>query len=132
MTTGPRMQVTRSEDGQKIVLSFLENSGLTGDITLDEAQLTQLITSLGLARTALVEQKPLPPIEGARFSPVYKTNWALQIDTLTEGSLLAFQHPAYGPVGLVFTPTDAERLIGGLQRHRTMVHSSPDDARKPS
>jgi len=126
------MQVTRSEDGQKIVLSFLESSGLNGDITLDEAQLTQLITSLGLARTALVEKKPSAPIEGARFSPVYKTNWALQIDTLTEGSLLAFQHPAYGPVGLVFTPTDAEQLIRGLQRHRAMVHSNPADANKPS
>ena len=132
MTTGPRMQVTRSEDGQKIVLSFLESSGLNGDITLDEAQLTQLITSLGLARTALVEKKPSAPIEGARFSPVYKTNWALQIDTLTEGSLLAFQHPSYGPVGLVFTPTDAEQLIRGLQRHRAMVHSNPADANKPS
>jgi len=126
------MQVTRSEDGQKIVLSFLESSGLNGDIALDEAQLTQLITSLGLARTALVEKKPSAPIEGARFSPVYKTNWALQIDTLTEGSLLAFQHPAYGPVGLVFTPTDAEQLIRGLQRHRAMVHSNPADANKPS
>jgi len=52
------MQVTRSEDGQKIVLSFLESSGLNGDIALDEAQLTQLITSLGLARTALVEKSP--------------------------------------------------------------------------
>ena len=126
------MQVTRSEDGQNIVLSFLEGSGLTGDITLDEAQLTQLITSLGLARTALLEKQPPAPIEGARFSPVYKTNWALQIDTLTEGSLLAFQHPAYGPLGLVFTPTDTEQLIRGLQRHRTMIHSNPADASKPS
>lgn len=132
MTTGPRMQVTRSEDGQKIVLSFLESSGLTGDITLDETQLTQLISSLGMARSALTEKKPPASIEGARFSPVYKTNWALQIDTLTEGSLLAFQHPAYGPVGLVFTPADADQLIRGLQRHRAMVHSSPGDASKPS
>ena len=132
MTNNPRMQVTRSEDGQKIILSFLDGSGLTGDISLDEAQLNQLITSLGMARTALLEKRPPAPIEGARFAPVYKTNWALQIDALTEGSLLAFQHPAYGPVGFVFTPSDAEQLLRGLQKHRTMVHSQPGDAIKPS
>ncbi|EHH68960.1 hypothetical protein GMO_02670 [Gluconobacter morbifer G707] len=119
------MQVTRSEDGQKILLSFLENSGLTGSIELDENQLGQLITSLGAAHASLMEGKTLPPITGARFNPVYKTNWALQIDTLTEGSLLAFQHPAYGPVGVVFGPKDTDQLISGLQKHKTIIRSTP-------
>lgn len=130
--TAPRMQVSRSENGEKAVLSFLEGSGVSGSLELDEAQLAQLIASLGAARAALMKDRPVPPIAGARFTPVYRTNWALQIDALTEGSMLAFQHPAYGPVGLVFTPDDAERLLKGLQKQRTMIRSRPDDADRPS
>ncbi len=130
--TAPRMQVTRSEDNKTIVLSFLEGSGVSGSITLDEIQLSQLITSLGLAHASLIETRAPSPIAGARFTPVYTTNWALQIDALTEGSMLAFQHPAYGPVGIVFGPQDVEQIIRGLQKQRTMIRSNPDDASKPS
>lgn len=128
----PRMQVTRAEDGKTVALTFLEGSGVSGSISLDEAQLSQLIASLGLAHASLVEKRPPPPIEGARFTPVYTTNWALQIDALTEGSMLAFQHPAYGPVGVVFGPQDVEQIIGGLQKQRTMIRSNPHDASQPS
>lgn len=130
--TAPRMQVSREEDSETVTLSFLEGSGVTGSISLDEVQLSQLITSLGLARANLVEKRPPPPIAGARFTPVYTTNWALQIDALTEGSMLAFQHPAYGPVGVVFGPPDVEQIIGGLQKQRTMIRSTPQDASQPS
>lgn len=128
----PRMQVTRSENESSIVLSFLEGSGLSGSITLDEVQLAQLIASLGLAHASLLESRPAAPIAGARFTPVYATNWALQIDALTEGSMLAFQHPAYGPVGVVFNPDDVDRLIGGLQKQRSIIRSTPDAARRPT
>ncbi len=130
--TAPRMQVTRSEDGKTAILSFLEGSGVSGSLSLDEAQLSQLIASLGLAHAALIEKRPPAPIAGARFTPVYTTNWALQIDALTEGSMLAFQHPAYGPVGVVFGPHDVEHIIRGLQKQRTMIRSNPQDASTPS
>ncbi|WP_415571069.1 hypothetical protein [Gluconobacter sp.] len=126
------MQVTRSKDGKTAILSFLEGSGVSGSLSLDEAQLSQLITSLGLAHAALIEKRPPAPIAGARFTPVYTTNWALQIDALTEGSMLAFQHPAYGPVGVVFGPQDVEQIIHGLQKQRTMIRSNPQDASTPS
>ncbi|MBS1027944.1 hypothetical protein [Gluconobacter albidus] len=126
------MQVTRSEDGKTAILSFLEGSGVSGSLSLDEAQLSQLIASLGLAHAALIEKRPPAPIAGARFTPVYTTHWALQIDALTEGSMLAFQHPAYGPVGVVFGPQDVEQIIRGLQKQRTMIRSNPQDASTPS
>ena len=132
LMSAPRMQVTRSEDGEKAVLSFLESSGMSGSIELDTEQLLQLIASLGYARSSLLEKQPIPSMEGTRVTPVYNTHWALQIDTLTEGSTLAFQHPAYGAVGLVFTPDDVEKLIQGLQKHRTIIHSAPDASQKPS
>lgn len=128
----PRMQVSPHEDGSGATLRFLEGSGLEGAIDLTRDQLTQLIASLGRVRSALVEEEAPPPMEKASFVPVYRTNWALQIDALTEGSMLAFQHPAYGPVGVVFSPPDAEKLLKGLQKQRAIVRSSPESARKPS
>ncbi|AQS89186.1 hypothetical protein A0U93_01450 [Neoasaia chiangmaiensis] len=126
------MQVLLNDDGKNATLRFLEGSGIDGEIELSVEQITQLIASLGRTRQAMVGNLPPPPIEGAKFSPVYRTNWALQIDALTEGSMLAFQHPAFGPIGLVLAPPDAEQVIKGLQRHRAMIHSTPDAARKPS
>ncbi|WP_408744406.1 hypothetical protein [Acetobacter cerevisiae] len=49
-----------------------------------------------------------------------RTRWALQPEARTDGSLLAFQHPAYGPVGLVLAPQDADRLGKALQLHEQM------------
>ncbi|CAI9120281.1 hypothetical protein [Brytella acorum] len=127
-----RMMVELNDDGKSAKLNFLEGSGVSGTINLDPHQLTQLIASLGTVREAIAEKAPPTPIEGAKFKPVYRTNWALQIDALTEGSVFAFQHPAYGPIGVVFTPQDAQKLLSGLQRHRAIVHSTPDAARRPS
>jgi len=127
-----RMRVSRKDDGSGADLEFLPESGIEGKIELNVDQLSQLIASLGAARAGLLENTKIPPIDGASFMPVYRTNWALQIDALTEGSLLAFQHPAYGPIGLVLGPQDAEMVIKGLQRHRGMIHSDPGSARKPS
>ncbi|QDH17950.1 hypothetical protein E3D00_02445 [Swingsia samuiensis] len=126
------MKVTRSKNKQQVTLSFLEGSGVAGSIDLDEKQLTQLITSLGEARSALLENQSIPTLENAQISPIRKTNWALQFDTLSEGSLIAFQHPAYGPVGVVIDATDTEKLIEGLQKHRMIIRSTPKDSSLPS
>ncbi|GBQ11712.1 hypothetical protein [Swaminathania salitolerans] len=125
-----RMQVIQKEDGSGATLRFLEGSGLEGEIDLTLGQLSQLIASLGRVRFALTNNQPQPPIGNAPFLPVYSTNWALQIDALTEGSTLAFQHPAFGPVGVVFPPGDVETLIKGLKQHRALM--AANTSRKPS
>ncbi|GAJ29893.1 hypothetical protein [Acidomonas methanolica] len=119
-SSGDAKLTVKGEDGREIGL------------TLSADRLLHLIEALGQARRTLVESESPPAIEGVKCTPVYRTNWALQIDALTEGSLFAFQHPAYGPIGLVFSPPDGEQLIKALQRHRAMVHSMPDAASRPS
>jgi hypothetical protein len=49
----------------------------------------------------MVAGKPVPRLEGARVQPVLNTHWYIQPEPLSEGSLLTFYHPAFGPVGLV-------------------------------
>ncbi|ACI51064.1 conserved hypothetical protein [Gluconacetobacter diazotrophicus PA1 5] len=119
-----RMQVSLSDDGRTASLAFLEASGQEGEITLSLDQLTQLIASLGAVRRAMVENTPPPPIEGVPVVPVFRTNWAIQPEALTEGSLIAFQHPAYGPIGLALAPDDARRVVQALTRHQAMIHPS--------
>ena len=126
------MRVSVATDIQSATLSLLPESGLEGDISLNLDQITQLIFGLGQARAAMMEKYPVPPIEGAHFNPVFKTQWAVQPEALTEGSVIAFQHPAYGPVGFVLPPSTIEKVVRALTVHMGMIHSSPGDGRKPS
>ncbi|MBB2169056.1 hypothetical protein HLH36_11910 [Gluconacetobacter aggeris] len=127
-----RMQVSLSEDRQTATLAFLDGSGIEGTIAFTLEQLGELIASLGTVRSAMVENVPPPPIEGAPVVPVFRTNWAVQPEALSEGSLIAFQHPAYGPVGLALAPEDARRVAQALTRHQAMMHSGRGDTGLPS
>ena len=126
------MQVTVAADGEGATLALLPDSGLEGEISLSLDQLTQLIFGLGQARAAIMDKHPVPPIEGAHFNPVFKTQWAVQPEALTEGSVIAFQHPAYGPVGFVLPASNIEKVVRALTVHMGMVHSQPGVGRKPS
>lgn len=127
-----RMQVTLSDDRQQATLTLLPESGLQGELALTLDQLGQLIASLGQARAAMLDHRPVPPMEGAAFTPIYKTQWAVQPEALTEGSVIAFQHPAFGPVGFVLPPSDIEKVVRALTVHMGMVHTSERRLGKPS
>lgn len=126
------MRVTVGTDARSATLTLLPESGLDGEIPLNLDQITQLIHGLGQARTRLVQNQPVPPIEGAQFTPVFKTQWAVQPEALTEGSVIAFQHPAYGPVGFVLPASAVEKVVRALTVHLGMVHTQAGDGRKPS
>ncbi|MFT8777772.1 MAG: hypothetical protein ABF893_14140 [Gluconacetobacter liquefaciens] len=127
-----RMQVSLSDDRGTAALAFLDGSGVEGTIAFTLEQLSELITSLGTVRSAMVEAMPPPPIEGVPVVPVLRTNWAVQPEALSEGSLIAFQHPAYGPVGLALVPEDSRRVAQALTRHQAMMHPSTGGTGLPS
>lgn len=117
-----KIDFTVSEDTQLVTMTLSNDEAPDTPITvpLTREQVTQLVQVLGHVRETLLKDEEVPPIEGARFNPVVRTRWALQPEASTDGSLLAFQHPAYGPVGLVLPPLDADRLMQGLQLHHEM------------
>ena len=129
---GPRLEVTVAEDVSHATLTFLPPSGLGGSLELSLSQITTLIQHLGNARSRLVANEPIPPITGAAINPVFATQWAVQPEALTEGSVIAFQHPAYGPVGFVLQAAEAQRVVRALTNHLAMVHSSEAGTGKPS
>ena len=126
------MRVAVAADGHSASLTLLPESGIDGEITLTLDQITQLIAGLGQARTKMVQNLPVPPIEGAQFTPVFKTHWVVQPEAMTEGSVIAFQHPAYGPVGLVLQACAVEKVVRALTVHLGMVHSPAGERSKPS
>jgi hypothetical protein len=128
----PRMQVSVSEDRQQATLSFLPGSGVEGQLELNFEQLSQLILSLGQVRAAMQEARPVPSMEGATVTPVFNTPWTVRPEALTEGSVIAFQHPAFGPVGFVLAAPDAEKVVRALGVHLRMVHTSERPQGKPS
>ena len=128
----PRLEVTVAGDASHATLTFLPPSGLGGSLELSLVQLTTLIQHLGNARSRLVANEPIPSITGAAITPVFATQWAVQPEALTEGSVIAFQHPAYGPVGFVLQAADAQRVVRALSNHLAMVHSSEAGPGKPS
>ena len=125
----PRMKVSVTPDLTEASLELLPASGLAGEIRMTLEQLSTLIVRLGEARTALMSKHNIPPIEGSPVVPVFKTRWAVQPEALSEGSMIAFQHPAFGPIGLVLPPPDIEKMVRALSTHLGMLH--PRDT-KPS
>lgn len=117
-----KIDFTLSEENQSVIMTLSEDETTDKPVSLPLSleQVTQLVHVLGHVRETLLKGSDVPPIEGARFVPVVRTRWALQPEASTDGSVMAFQHPAYGPVGLVLTPQDAERLMHGLQLHHEM------------
>ncbi len=116
-----KLDLSLSADHTEVHLKVLAQEGQPAvDVALSVEDLTRLIQVLGQCRETMLEGKEPPPIEGATFTPVTRTKWALQPEASTDGSVLAFQHPAFGPVGLVLPPADADRLMHGLHMHQQM------------
>ena len=126
-----RMRVSLSEDLREATLELLPASGLQGEVKLDLDQISTLIGRLGQARATMVSKQGPPPIEGVPLNPVYGTRWAVQPEALTEGSIVAFQHPAFGPVAFVLPPPEVEKVVRTLTSHLGMVHSGSEPV-KPS
>lgn len=130
--TTPRIDVSVSPDGSRAVVAMHASEQAHAALELSLDQLTTLIQTLGQVRTAMVANHPVPPMDGASIAPVFVTQWAVQPEALTEGSIIAFQHPAFGPVGFVLPPADAERVVRALGAHLGMMHSREATPQKPS
>ena len=120
----PRIRIQVSDDKKDATLEFLPASGLSGSLTLTLDQLTALITGLGMARRQMVEGQPNPPINNQQFQTISNARWYIQPEPLTEGSLLAFSHPSFGPVGFVVPRDQIAEMVRVLTVHLRILPSS--------
>ena len=121
----PRMNVALV-DGT-VVLTLLPGSGAEGSVSLTPGQLLELITALGAARARLVAtlpgEAPERGLNAAGVQAIVGPAWTVRPEAMTEGSMLAFAHPAFGTVGFVLPAGEVERMVKALTTHLGMVHS---------
>ena len=121
----PRMDVSLGEGGA--TLTLLPGSGAEGAVKLTLAQLGELIAALGAARARLVSGLPVDAkerrLEPSGVQAVIGPPWVVRPEAMTEGSMLAFAHPAFGTVGFVLGASEVERMVRALTSHLGMMHT---------
>jgi hypothetical protein len=123
--TEARIGIRIAEDRKLVTLSIapVGVEGLPIELSLD--QLTSLIALLGEARARMVEGLPTGPLEGKSIRTVTEPNWYIQVAQI-DGSLLAFDHPAYGPVGFAIPRKDVARIVKLLNAHLALPEAPPE------
>jgi hypothetical protein len=122
---GRAMELTVSAEEDKAVLSFSCVGDSDKCLTLNQDQLREMIIALGSMRSRLVMGQPrqILGLDVVVETPVFGPSWVVRLEAMTEGSMFAFAHPAYGTVGFVLPPQDVEKMIRVLTNHLGMVRS---------
>ncbi len=127
----PRISVSLggTEEEPEALLTLLPSSGAEGTVALSPPQLAELIAALGEAR-ARIQGGKRPRLDMNAAQVVVGPAWIVRPEALTEGSMLAFAHPAYGTVGFILPAADIERMVRALTSHLGMVRSGETEMSK--
>jgi hypothetical protein len=99
--------------------------GPSASTTLDFEQLTKVINLLGRARVQMLEGQQIEPLEGTMVETLNNPMWYIQVAQI-DGSLLAFNHPAYGPTALAIPRDEVAQMVGILTSHLALPVCQPD------
>lgn len=111
-----RVGVTVSEDRQTVTIQIGSTEDPSRPIGLDLNQLTKLIQLLGQARSRMLEGSRKLPLDGKTVETVIEPPWYVQVASI-DGSLLAFDHPSYGPLAFSLPRDDVVRIVRILNEH---------------
>jgi hypothetical protein len=114
-----RLGIQVSEDRRSVAIEFAATGQTSSAVVLDLDQLSNLIRVLGQTRHRMVEGLPMPPLEGQSVATVNKPSWYIQVAQL-DGSLLAFDHPAFGAVGFAIPRREVASMVRILNNHLSM------------
>jgi hypothetical protein len=123
-----RVGVKVSDDRQRVTIEIGSTEGPSNPVGLDLNQLTKLIQLLGQARSRMVESSPKKPLDGKTVETVTEPPWYVQVASI-DGSLLAFDHPSYGPLAFAIPRGDVARIVQTLNEHLALPSGNP---KKPS
>ncbi|WP_203441307.1 hypothetical protein [Microvirga sp. VF16] len=101
-------------------------AGLSEPVTFDLEQLTKVIRLLGQARARMVEGIQKQPLDGKTVETILKPTWHIQVAHI-DGSLLAFDHPLYGPVAFAIPRDEVARIVNVLSKHLELPASQPEN-----
>lgn len=123
-----RVGVKVSDDRQTVTIEIGPTSSPSHPVGLDLNQLTTLIRLLGQARSRMVEGSQKLPLDGKTVETVIEPPWYVQVASI-DGSLLAFDHPSYGPLAFAIPREDVARIAQTLNEHLALPSI---DSKKPS
>jgi hypothetical protein len=119
-----RTEIRISDDRSSVSIAFLGASGGAATVRLNIDALTELIAALGNARQKMAAGRPLPPLQGQQIEAVYKPQWYIQPEPLSEGSVIGLYHPAFGPLGFVLPRDHVEAIVRLLTAHLGISRST--------
>lgn len=89
-------------------VTLSDDSGITLNLDLDREKLLSLIRAFGAVHAEMVKQDGAPPLAGGEVRMSHGAEWWTQ--AVESGSVLAFSHQEFGPVGLFLPPDEVEQL----------------------
>lgn len=108
-----RVGVRVADDRRSVTIEIGPVDGPSSPVGLDLDQLTKVITLLGQARRRMLEGLRVEPLNGKTVETIANPMWYAQFD----GSLLAFDHPNYGPVAFAIPRSDVAEIVRILSAH---------------
>jgi hypothetical protein len=119
-----RVGVKVSDDRKTVTIEIGSTAGPSHPVGLDLNQLTKLIQLLGQARSSMVEGLQKRPLDGKTVETVIEPPWYVQVASI-DGSLLAFDHPSYGPLAFAIPREDVVRIVRILNEHLALPTGQP-------
>ncbi len=123
-----RVGVKVADDRQSVTIQIGPTGVASHPVSLSLEQLTKLIKLLGQARSQMVDGTPKQPLDGKTVETVFEPPWYVQVASI-DGSLLAFDHPSYGPVAFAVPRNDIAKIVRTLNEHLALPATQQD---KPS
>jgi hypothetical protein len=118
-----RVGIKVADDQQAVTIEIGPVEGPSAPVALDLEQLTKLIKLLGQARSRMVVGTRKQPLDGQTVETVFNPPWYIQVAQI-DGSLLAFDHPSYGPIAYAIPRGDVARIVEVLSDHLALPEDS--------
>lgn len=119
--TGPNWSL--SDDRKMISIDFPTDPPCR--VTLEAAQVDDLLHNLGLLRASMTDQHPAEFALGQKTMAVPDPRWATEPDLLNGDSLIHLRHPGFGWLHFLIPRTDAAKLAGYLQAQVEQPANAP-------
>jgi hypothetical protein len=119
-----RTDIRVSDDRSAVSITFRATSDRSATVRLDLDDLSALIAALGSARQTMAADRPMPSLQGQRVETILQPQWYIQPEPLTEGSVISFYHPGFGPVAFLVPREHVEAMVRLLSAHLGIARSS--------
>ena len=111
-----RVGIKVADDRQTVTIEIGSVGGPSSPVELSLEHLTAVVKLLGQARSRMIEGSRKQPLDGKTAETVTDPPRYLQVASI-DGSLLALDHPSYGPLAFAIPRNDVAKIVQILNAH---------------